>query len=122
LIPKPDEIVAGFRFAARRWDLSGAPSQRAVEAGREDAVRLAAGDAATEPAALFFAFARRPRAFPGAWRLMPALLAINQARALGFRMRADRDEMNRLLTGIAARELTFDEVRAWFELRLERSE
>lgn len=109
MIPAPADILAGFRFAARRWKLSGEPSERSVTAAVEDATQLAADDAAAEPAALFFAFARRPRTFPGAWRLMPALLAMNQAKALGLRLRTERDELNRLLTRIAGRELSYEE-------------
>jgi hypothetical protein len=63
---------------------------------------------------LFFAFGRRPRAFPGAWRLMPALLALNQLQSLDLRLAADITELNKMLVDIAGRKLTFDDVREWF--------
>jgi hypothetical protein len=77
----------------RRWRIDRDPSVSAVRAAVEDARTLAGSDAQTEPAALFFAFARRPRAFPGARRLMPA---------------------NRMLVDIAGQKLTFDDVCEWF--------
>jgi hypothetical protein len=119
VIPSADEILAGYPFAARRWKLVGEPSGLAILAAVEDATTLAASDPYSEPAALFFAFARRPRAFPGAWRTMPALLALNQARSIGCRLRTDSRELNTLLVRIASRELGFDEVQAFFAERLE---
>ncbi len=119
MIPSADEILAGYPFAARRWKLIGVPSEMAIRAALEDATSLAASDPYSEPAALFFAFARRPRAFPGAWRTMPALLALNQARSIGCRLRTESDELNALLVRIASRDLAFTDVHAFFAERLE---
>ncbi len=64
MIPRAEEIIAGYRFAAQRWKLSGAASDAAVRAAVQDALELAEGEPDAEAAALFFAFARRPRPSP----------------------------------------------------------
>jgi hypothetical protein len=94
MIPGADEILAGYPFVKRRWRIEQDPSDGAVRAAVEDAQSLAGSEAHAEPAALFFAFGRRPRAFPGAWRLMPALLALNQLQSLDLRLAADITELN----------------------------
>lgn len=63
MLAAPDDLVEGFsRYAARRG-VSGACDARAVGAALREAEKLAAGHEETEPAALFYALARRPRVF-----------------------------------------------------------
>ncbi len=91
---------------------------RAVEAALDHA-RALSTRSADEPAAIFYAFACRPRALVGGGRYMPALMAINEVHRAGLELRATRDEFEalrkRLLT---ADRPSFDEVRSWFAARL----
>lgn len=88
-----------------------------MRAAVDDARNLADHEDAA-PAAVFFAFARRPRAFPGAWRLMPALLVLNQARSTSRRLDTNAEELNSLLLAVAKREIEFDDVLSWFRERM----
>lgn len=117
MIRDAGEIAAGWPFVARRLGLEPEFSSRAVVAAIAHARELAA-DPADEPAAVFFAFACRPRAFPGGWRAMSALLAFNQAAERGRRLRASRDDLDALCTMVATRSATFEAVRDWFAARL----
>ncbi len=79
------EILRGWKFVARRNGVEPVANVRAVEAALEHARSLA--ERPTDaPAALFYAFACRPRALVGGARVMPALLATNEARRLGLEL------------------------------------
>ena len=118
MIPSADEVLRGWKFVARRIGLEPVANVRAVEAALDHA-RALSTRSADEPAAIFYAFACRPRALVGGGRYMPALMAINEVHRAGLELRATRDEFEalrkRLLT--AARP-SFDEVRSWFAARL----
>jgi hypothetical protein len=91
-----------------RWDPS------AILAARAEAEHLAAGNQPDEPAALFFALARRSRAFgilaaafiPGAARA--------QAMAVGHELLVDDLELSMLRAGVLRGEIRFDDLRRWF--------
>ena len=118
-LPAVGTVLAGYPFLARRHGLDPWISEVAVRGALVDAAALCAGDESAEPAALFYAFARRPRATRGAWILLPTLLAMNQARAIGTPLReSTRGELRALATRITSRTIDFDGVRAWFESRL----
>lgn len=118
MIPSADRLLAGLSFALRRYRLGGPVSEAAVRAAVAEAIELSSGDERAEPAAIFFAFARRPRVVPAGWRTVPRVLAGVHASTLGLRLDASADEIEALVTRILLREVGFPEVRAWFEARL----
>lgn len=119
MIPSFEAVETAFLFLARRHNFRG----RLNPAGVRNALALAeqlAEDEASEPAALFYALTRFPKALGGAWRSLPALLAANHASRLGFRFRATRDDFLGLYTSIASNSMRFEDVRRWFAARMER--
>jgi len=78
------EIIEGYPFVAKRWRRVPMCDPAAVHACCELARELAEGAVADEPAAVFFAFASRRRAFPFAWKLMATLLSRRQAEVNGL--------------------------------------
>jgi hypothetical protein len=118
VIPHVADVLDGWRFTARRIGLDGTASRTAVAAGLEHATALAAGNVHDEPAALFYAFACRPKAFLGGWRVAAFLLAKNHASDLGLRIVATPEEIADMRHRMAWSDRpSFDEVRDWFAAR-----
>jgi hypothetical protein len=117
MIRSAEEILAGYPFFARRHSLSGEYDARVVRAAVDEA-RAMAVDVCDEPASLFFAFARRPRAFAGGWPRIVEALACNHALALGLQPIATTAELRTLAGSVARREKSFEDVREFFKLRL----
>lgn len=118
MIPSADEVLRGWKFVARRIGVEPVANVRAVEAALEHARSLSERPA-DDPAALFYAFACRPRALVGGARYMPVLMAINEAHRVGLALKATRDEVDALRKRLlAANRPPFDAVRAWFAARL----
>ncbi len=118
MIPPPERVLAAHSFVARRFRLSEPLNTEAVAAALSEARRLAQARERDEPAALFYALARRPRALRGAWRVLPRLLAVNQARDLGLCLNVADEDLSSLRLGIVTRTATFEHVRQWFAERL----
>ena len=118
-LPSADQILAGYAFLARRHGIVDRTiSERGVRAALADAAVLADGDDATEPAAIFYAFARRPRITRGAWVELADVLADTQARSVGLAVTAGPGDLRALMVSVASRSADFAEVRAWFAARL----
>lgn len=118
MIPSADEVLDGFPFVARRIGVSDRASPAAVSAAVAYARTLAATEH-DEAAAMFYAFACHPRAFPGAWRVMTRVLAGAQAHKLGLRIDASVSELDDLCVRLVlASRPSFDDVRRWFAARL----
>ena len=120
MIPRSEDVVAGYPFVARRFQLGPEHDEGAIRAAIEHARRLAESRS-EEPAAMFYAFAIRLRAFPRAWRLMAGILAANQARATGHTLRATKGELDAMCSDVIFKRADFDAVRSWFAARLTRS-
>ena len=73
---------------------------------------------ADEVAAVFYAFARRPRAFARDWGLMTAFLARDQARSLGVVLDVTDTALHSLRHRVLRREGDFDAVVEWFAERM----
>lgn len=118
MIPTALEVTQGYEFAATRrgW------SQEALDGGAIWAAVMHATDLATEqrdePAAVFFAFARRPEAFPEGWRTMTAQLTRAQAARNGYSFAPDPERLDAFCTLIVAGEIDFPFVRDWFRRNL----
>lgn len=118
MLPSVDEVVGAHAYVARRYGVTDTLHEVGVRNALTLATGLAAGDAAAEPAALFYALACFPTSLGASWWVLPAVLAANHARTLGYHLRATRDDLQRLYAPIAANTLEFDDVRAWFARRL----
>lgn len=116
-IPSFERVRDGYVFLARRHGYTGALNEPAVHVAL-DAARALAAVPADEPAAVFFALASRAKALAGSWRTLPALVAMNLAAELGYRIAASREDYSALLFPIASRTMDFAAVRAWFATRL----
>jgi hypothetical protein len=120
MIVAVEAIEASYRFLDRRYHFRGTLGLVGVRAALDDARRLATTEG-DEPAALFFALASRPKSLGGAWRLLPALVALNHASRIGLRLRVNPRDFEPLYMPLVSRELTYEDVRAWFTERVERT-
>lgn len=118
MLPSLDGLVEGFAYIAKRERRKLHLDKAAIAAALGEATRLAAGHERHEPAALFFACARRGRAFGGLSRALP-LFVRNQARAVGFELRANDTTLSVVQTRVAAGAIEWDELRAWFAAELQ---
>lgn len=116
MIPDAEALGRGLRFWTLRRGLPPV-ADAVVKTAREEAAALAC-DERSEPAAVFYAFARRPRGLSGGWRQLPVLLAMNQASSLGFELDTDALALADLVMAVVLREMDFEAVRAWFDQRL----
>ena len=116
MLPSAEQILKAHAFVARRHRLTSQADEPGVRAALAEAVQLAAGDPASEPAAVFYAFTRYRRAFGDGWRTMTVLLTQNQARP--YRIDATGDEFHTLMLAVSHHQFAFDDVRAWLAARL----
>ena len=118
MIPAAEELIAGWAFVARRRGLSGEVDPVAVAEGVALARTCAAGSERDEPAALFFALARHPKAFGDGWRRASETFPAGHAAALGLTLDASPIELaDRRIAAYSGR-AAFEDVRRWFALRL----
>lgn len=116
MIPSGETFVAGLRFFSRRHRLPARYDETAILEAFAEAVRLAPieGD---EPAALFFACARRSRAFGGtAGRLLPFVVRSHAAH-LGVHLAVDDIELEILRARVLLGAVDFAEIRLRFAER-----
>jgi hypothetical protein len=69
------------------------------------------------PGTLLFALGRTPRCF-SSFRAMSVLVVEWHTKTLGFKLEATRLELAAVLCRVAAREMTYEDVRAWASARL----
>lgn len=118
MIPSSDELLPGLEFLARRFG-SDPPSEQGLRAALGEAEALSREDERREPAALFHALARRPRALGGLWTRAPGVVANAHAVTLGLAPAPD-DELRDLRMRVVTREATFDDVWSWFRAWYDR--
>jgi hypothetical protein len=124
MIPGIEALLDGYYFVARRNGEVARYVRRHVVAALDEAATLAEGHEEDEPAALFYAFARRDHAFPPAlWNAFTERLALGSAHALGLAPRPDVDpfDLAYLCLDVAGGKVPYDEVRAWFAAHLVRT-
>ena len=117
MIPSAAQIAAAYRFVARRYGVDAEPDALALEKAVKEAVALVRRQR-DEPAALFFALARRQRALPGLWTPVVGLLVSNHVRTIGLELNGDARDLLPLYVPIARGAMRFEEVLGWFEARL----
>jgi hypothetical protein len=98
MLPGPAEFASGLRLLARRRGLA--------LFARED-----------EPAALFFACARRGRLLGPVAVLAIPLVAREQARVVGFELEVNDAELALLRLRVVKQAIEFSELKDWFAAR-----
>jgi hypothetical protein len=94
MIPELEALLDGYLFVARRNGELARYVRRHVIAALDEAATLSLGREADEPAALFYAFARRDEAFPPVlWNAFAERVAVGAANALGLALKADVDRV-----------------------------
>ncbi len=118
MLPNPEAQLAGYALYARQNGFAPDRDEaRLADALREAAV-LAGGREADEPAAIFFALARRSRAFGKAHGRMTLHLAVEQARSLGLALTADLAVIELVRARVVRGAIAFEELRDWFTANL----
>jgi hypothetical protein len=112
----PEALAQAFARIAPELGLDGKASAAALRAAVREADHLV-DDIYDVPGALLFAFGRNSRCFRG-FRAMSILAVEWHTKSLGFKLEATRPELASVLTRVAAREVDYDEVRAWVANRL----
>lgn len=118
MLPRGDALLRGAVFFTRRRGLSGHFDVAVFDEAVREAAQLAADREEDEPAALFYACARRSRAFGRAAHDIVPQIARNQARATGRVLAADDLRLDVLRTRVLLGAITWDELRADFAARL----
>jgi hypothetical protein len=116
-----EDFLEGYYLVARRRGQLARYVRRHVRTALDEATTLAAGRALDEPAALFFALARRERAFPpDLWGAVVERFAIGRARALGVELPEDLDPLALVHLRLDARDgaVEYAGVRDWFAAHL----
>lgn len=111
MIPNPEAVARAYAIIAAELGLSPRASDAAIRVALREADHLS-DDIYDVPAALLFAFGRYPRCFSG-FRAMSVLVVEWHTKTLGFKLQASPTELADVLTQVALRELTHEEVRAW---------
>jgi hypothetical protein len=118
MLPDLEGLLAGYALYARQNRFPPDRDEIRVAAALREADTLAGGREQDEPAALFFALARRPRAFGRAHGRLTLHLAMEQARAVGLVFTADVAVLELMRARVVRAEIDFAELRAWFAARL----
>jgi hypothetical protein len=118
MLPPAPTLLLGIAFFLRRHGLAARIDAEALADALAQAADLAAGNEGDEPAALFFACVQRAQAFfPTASKVVPHL-ARSHASAVGLELHAADVALDIHYARILRREMSFDELRAWFAARL----
>lgn len=112
-IPDAEVILSALRLALPRVEVS----EKGVRAAVQHARGLARWSI-DEPAAVFFAFACRPRIAPGIGHQLALFLARDQLATLALQLAAHDDELIALRMRVLLREIGSADVLAWFAERL----
>jgi hypothetical protein len=121
LIPSVESVVGGAAFLARRYGVRRPPDAEAVRLALQTAGELAADVDGDEPAALFYALASVPQAFPGVGSGVVLLITANHLASLGLALDAEHGELLRYVRAVSDGRVRYDELRAWFASRTRRA-
>ncbi|RYE78526.1 MAG: hypothetical protein EOO74_05160 [Myxococcales bacterium] len=118
MILDAEQLILGYPFIAARHGRIAVCDALAVHACCSRAHALAGGDPRLEPAAMFFSFADRRRAFPFAWKLMVDFVTRAQARVNHLSLEMPREELEALCVDVLYRRATWEMVRDRIVARL----
>lgn len=120
MIPSCERFLAGLRFFARRYALPTQFDEAAIAEALAEATHLVSTET-DESAALFFACARRSRAFAGSAGRIAPFVARSHAWSLGLELRIEDLELEILRARILLGVIEFEEFRARFKAQLRPS-
>lgn len=112
-IPDADVILSALRLALPHVEVS----EKGVRAAVQHARSLARWPI-DEPAAIFFAFACRPRTAPSLGHRLALFLVRDQLAVLGLHLAASDEELRALRMKVMLRECSERDVIAWFAEQL----
>lgn len=115
-IPDADVILSALRLSRPGLTVS----EKAIRAAVHHARELAHWPA-DEPAAVFYAFACRPRSVPTFGAKLAIFLARDQLRSCGLSISATDEELAALRMRVMLREVSPADVRDWFAERMPAS-
>jgi hypothetical protein len=118
MLPDLPRLLAGYELFAQRNRFPPARDEAALASALEEAASLARGHEADEPAALFCAFARRPRAFGREHGRVVVHFTVEHARVLGLTLTVDIAVLELLRARIVRGAMGFTELRDWFAAHL----
>jgi hypothetical protein len=118
MLPDLEALLAGYALYAKQNHFAPDWDEARLADGLDEAGALAGGHEPDEPAALFFALARRPRIFGKAHGRMTLNLAVEHARVLGLVLTTDVAVLELMRARILRKAIEFDELRDWFAAHL----
>jgi hypothetical protein len=115
-----EQIAAAYAEIAERLDLPvRSANVESIRAALALAKTLVTEDPASEAAAMFYAFARHPRAFPRLTRVMTVLVATTCGRSHGIVLGAsDANALERLVFLVSEQRISFEQVLDFFRTRM----
>ncbi len=116
MIPSVLAVARAAERIAPELGLAPKVSETALRVALREAEHLT-DDVYDAPAALLFAFGRNPRCFSG-FRSLGVLVVAWHAQTLGFKLEPSMEELGAMIVRIAARDVTFEDVRSWLGARL----
>jgi len=115
-IAEASSLAKAYARIAPQWGIEPKVSETALRIALREADHLA-DDIFDVPGALLFALGRTPRCF-SAFRAMSILVVEWHTKTLGFKLEAKRADLATILTKVANRDMTYEEVRGWMVERL----
>jgi hypothetical protein len=118
MLPSPNELLQGLAFFARRTKPRATFDVSMLADLLREAEALSTGRVEDEPAALFWACARHPRAFASMAHELVPLVAQNFANHVGLALDVQPIELDILRLRVLRSAIAWDELRQWFAARL----
>jgi hypothetical protein len=118
MLPDLPRLLTGYELFAQRNRFHADRNEPALAGAIEDATSLARDHEPDEPAALFYALARRPRAFGKEHDRVVVHFTVEHARVLGLALTVDVAVLELLRARIMHRAIDFAELRGWFAAHL----
>jgi hypothetical protein len=118
MLPELGALLAGYELYAKQNRFPPDRDEPRLADALREAGALASGHEEDEPAALFFALARRPRIFGKAHGRMTLHVTVEHARAFGLAFTTDAAVLELMRARILRQAIAFEELRDWFTLHL----
>lgn len=114
MLPDLSHLLAGYELFAQRNHFPPDRDEPALASALEHAASLARGHDPDEPAAFFYAFARRPRAFGKEHGRVVVHFTVEHARVCGHALTVDVAVLELLRARLVRDAIDFNELRGWF--------
>ena len=118
MLPDLEALLAGYGLYAKQNRFAPDCDEGRLAEALGEARALAGSHPPDEPAALVFAFTRRPRTFGKAHGRMTLHLTLEHARALGLGLTTDVGVLELMRARVLRKAIDFEELRAWFTAHL----